>query len=91
MKWIWTYPVVCVYVTAGWELLLGEVVCKSRGYISCICNLRYTACNARAPYCHLWPLRLYHILKYYLINGTILEKKIIKPAVCVVNFSKTFV
>jgi len=21
----------------------------------CICGLRYPACNAHAPYCHLWP------------------------------------
>ena len=33
MKWIWTYPVVCVYGPAGWELLLGEV-CKSRGIVA---------------------------------------------------------
>jgi hypothetical protein len=27
----------------------------------CFCNLRYPACNAHAPYCHLWPARLYNI------------------------------
>jgi len=21
----------------------------------CVCSLRYPACNAHAPYCHLWP------------------------------------
>ena len=25
---------------------------------ACVCNLRYSACNAHAPYCHLWPDRL---------------------------------
>ena len=25
----------------------------------CICSLRYPACNAHAPYCHLWPTPLY--------------------------------
>ena len=25
---------VCVYSMAGWELLLGEVVCKSRGMVA---------------------------------------------------------
>ena len=28
-----------------------------------------------APYCHLWPARLYNIFPRYLINGTIFEKK----------------
>ena len=37
----------------------------------CICSLRNLACNADAPYCHLWPVRLYHIFPHYLINGTI--------------------
>jgi len=22
---------------------------------ACICSLRYPACNAHVPYCHLWP------------------------------------
>jgi len=30
MKWIWTYPAVCVPGTRSWELLLEEVACKSR-------------------------------------------------------------
>ena len=25
---------VCVYGTAGWEILLGEVVCRSRGIVA---------------------------------------------------------
>jgi hypothetical protein len=37
----------------------------------CLCTLSYPACNAHAPYCHLWPVRLYHIFPYYLINGTV--------------------
>jgi len=24
----------------------------------CVCSLRYPACNAHVPYCHLWPLWL---------------------------------
>jgi len=34
MKWIWTYPAVYVHGTTGWELLLGEVACKSRGMVA---------------------------------------------------------
>jgi len=25
--------------------------------IVCFCGLRFRACNAHAPYCHLWPFR----------------------------------
>jgi hypothetical protein len=28
-------------------------------------------------YCHLWPVRLYHIFPHYLINGTIFGKKLL--------------
>jgi hypothetical protein len=34
-----------------------------------ICSLRYPTFNARAPYCYLWPARLYNIFPHYLING----------------------
>ena len=27
----------------------------------CVCSLSYPACKADAPYCHLWPARLYSI------------------------------
>jgi hypothetical protein len=41
----------------------------------CVCSLRYPACNAHAPYCHLWPAPFYNIFQRYLINGTILKRK----------------
>ena len=41
----------------------------------CICSRKYSACNAHAPYCHLWPAALYGSFPNYLINGTIFEKK----------------
>jgi hypothetical protein len=50
---------------------------KSNEYFTtcaCICSLRYPACNAHAPYCHLWPAPFYNIFPHYLINGTIFEK-----------------
>jgi hypothetical protein len=40
----------------------------------CVCSLRYPACNAHAPY---WPVRLYNIFPYYLINCTIFGEKTI--------------
>ena len=58
----------------------------------CICSLRYTACNAHAPYCHLLPTQLYNIFPHYLINNTIFEKKkIIERKICVLIFCTTCV
>ena len=59
----------------------------------CICSLRYPACNAHAPCCHLWPALLYNIFPHYLINGTIFEKKKkrLLNIKCVFIFSTTFV
>jgi len=39
-----------------------------------VCGLMYLVCNAHAPYCHLWPVRLQNIFPRYLINGTIKKK-----------------
>jgi len=40
-------------------------------YILSVYSLRYPACNAHAPYCHLWPTWLYNIFPHYLISGMI--------------------
>ena len=57
----------------------------------CVCSVRYPECNAHAPYCHLWPVRLYNIFPHYLIIGTILEKKkLIEYKMCVLIFSRAF-
>jgi hypothetical protein len=56
----------------------------------CVCSLRYPARNSHVPYCHLWPVRLYHIFPHYLINGTIFVKKLPNKK-CVLIFSTTFV
>ena len=37
----------------------------------CVCSLRYPACSAHAPRCHLWSAQLYDIFQHYLIIGTI--------------------
>jgi hypothetical protein len=52
----------------------------------CICSLRYPACNAHAPYCHLWPAPLYNIFPHFLIYG-IFSKKLLKTK-CVFRFSQ---
>ena len=37
-------------------------------FLVCVRSLRYPACNAHAPYWHLWPVRLYGIFLHYLLN-----------------------
>ena len=44
----------------------GKTVCYI--FWLCICSLRQSAWSAHAPYCHLWPARLYNIFPHYLIN-----------------------
>jgi hypothetical protein len=46
--------------------------------------------SMRVLYCHLWPVRLYHILPHYLINGTILRKKLLNVN-CVLIFPTAFI
>jgi hypothetical protein len=53
-----------------------------------ICGLRYPACNAHAPYCHLWPAWLCSIFPHYVMNGMILENAI-EHKMCVLIFSTT--
>jgi hypothetical protein len=49
----------------------------------CICSIRYPTYNAHAPYFYLWPVPIYNIFLYYLINGTIFwRKKIIGHKMC---------
>jgi hypothetical protein len=45
----------------------------------CVRTLSYPACNAQAPYVHLWPVRLYNIFSHYVINCTIFEKRLLNP------------
>ena len=46
------------------------------------CSHSYPVCNALAPYCHLWPVRLYSIFAHYVINGRILENSYWTQNVC---------
>jgi len=41
-------------------------------------------------YCHLWSVRLHHAFPHYLINGTILRKKIICVLLFFTNLSLPF-
>ena len=54
----------------------------------CICGLKYPACNAHAPYYHLWPAPHYTIFPHYLTKGKFFRKKnIIEHKMCVLSFS----
>jgi hypothetical protein len=52
-----------VHVTLGRVRVTAVAVASIKYYIFwvCMCSLRYPACNAHAPYCHLWPFRLKNI------------------------------
>jgi hypothetical protein len=54
------------------------------------CSFTYQACKANATYGHVWPLWLHHIFWHYLINGTILERKLL-DIICVLICSATFI
>jgi len=46
----------------------------------CVYSLSYRACNVHAPYCHLWPVRLYHIFftlshKRHVFREKVLDTK----------------
>jgi len=53
--------------------VLASIVAVEKQWVLLVCasSLSYPGCNALAPYCHMWPARLYMILQRYLINGTI--------------------
>ena len=54
--------------------------------------LVYLAYKAHAPYCHLWPVRLYNIFLRYFINGTISKKrKVFNIKISILIFSTNFV
>ena len=64
-------------------------------YISCVCvcvcSLTYPACNAHAPYCHLWTAAHCSIFPHYLIKKRFLKKKITIHKMCVLFFCTRFV
>ena len=41
-----------------------------------ISSVSYSACNALAPYCHLWPVRLSSVFPRSFTNGRNFEKEL---------------
>jgi len=62
--------------------------------LKCVCSLSYPASNAHAPYCHLCPVRLYHIFPHYLIKQQDFRTKVIAQKsvfwFCLQLLSETF-
>jgi hypothetical protein len=56
----------------------------------CMCNLVYPTCNGHAPYCHLWPTRLYNIFSTLSHKRHDFRKKAIEYKMCVLIFSTNF-
>jgi len=79
-----------MHVTQQWGAFLQPLFqwTSSKYYIFwvCVCSLRYLACNAPTPYCHLWSARLYKMFPHYLLNGTTFEKKLTENAMRVSIF-----
>jgi len=78
-----------VRITSDWGAFvqpLPQWESKWEMHIVSVCSLSCPACNAHAPYCHLWPVWIYNIFRHYLINGTIFEKKLLNTK-CVFWFS----
>jgi len=81
--------------TKQWGTFLQPLLQWERNncYIFWVCffRLSYSTYKARAPYCHLWPVRLFHIYPHYLINSTVFGKKLMVHNMCVLIVSTTFV
>jgi hypothetical protein len=58
----------------------------------CVCSLRYAACNAHAPYCHIWPApSLQDFSAFSHKQHDFRKRKFSESKVCVLIFSSTFV
>jgi hypothetical protein len=83
-----------MYVQCNNEACSCNHCCRGKAisitHWECGCSLSYPACNAHAPYCIMWPARLYNIFPHYFINGTIFKKKKLLHIKCVFWFSLQF-
>ena len=57
----------------------------------CVCSLRHSAWNAHAPYCLLWPFRLYSSFPNYLITWADFRKTVVEHKMCWDFFHSNFV
>ena len=69
-----TYKVTLWHVRATNVAVEKKLILKKTVHV-CTCSPTHPACNARAPYCHLWPALLHKIFPQWPINDKILFKK----------------
>jgi hypothetical protein len=78
---------VCILCACVRVYVCVRVVCVRARARARVCSLSYPACNAHAPYCHLWSPRLYSIFPLFLINGKIFGEKKLLETKCAFSFS----
>ena len=84
---VWVCLRACVRVCVC--VLVGGCWCTSAGVSLRAFRFTYPVCHAQAPYC-LRPLWLHHMLRHYLTNDTIFEKKVTEHKMCVFGFLYRF-
>jgi hypothetical protein len=99
-QWIWqivTHRMLkgkqCTYNVKLRRVRATTVEWKSNEYYIiwvCVCSIRYPACNAQAPYCHLWPFRLYNIFFTLSHKQHDLRERNLLNIKCVLIFSRRF-
>jgi hypothetical protein len=79
--WTWWHfwnKTLSIGIMYRWSTLVQSLMQgkSNHYYIFCgrVFSYRYPACNALAPYCHLWTLWLYNIFPHYLIKNMIFKK-----------------
>jgi hypothetical protein len=60
----------------------GKAVRITYSECVCVCSISYLACNAHAPYCHLWPVRPYNIFSTLFHEWHDFRKNIIEHKMC---------
>ena len=74
-----------MYVTLRWVPVTTVVVKKQQLLHIYMCVSVALVIKHAVLYCHLWPLRLDHILSYYLKNGNIFGNKVSEHKMCVLH------
>ena len=85
-----TYTCVCVCVCVC--VCSNLYLYHHKYYIiwECVCSLTYPTCNAHAPYCHLWPARLFNTFAHYLETAQFSER-VAEHKMCGFIFPITFI
>ena len=81
----------CNRCCGGKAMSIIQPVCVCMCVCVCVCSLRYPACNAYAPYCHLWPVLLYNTFSTFSHKRhDFRKKKVTAHKMWVLSSSTTF-